>query len=323
MDFAKKKIRKVKKDSKLAALLFKTGVVIVAGLALYIFLITRPVEGRYNILLVGKDLLLVSLEKDQSQATVVLIPQNTMLSSSYGKGSVLAGSLYKLDNVSKQNGKLVTSTIREFLGTPVDGWVLIDKNSNISNKDSFLQVLNTNLSFKSNIIPQYKSSFSLISAPRFYYSLSSIRPDRIKFIDLNNSISLVSTTLADGSNTLGVDTVGLDSFLNEIFYQWSIRKEGFSIAVLNGSDVPGLATRASRIVSNSGGNVIQLMESPTKVVGCIIYTPSGFEKTYTLRKLKQVFECDVINEKIEGNRADIALVVGNAYSKQITDSNHN
>lgn len=317
MDFAKKKTKKVKKDSKIASFVYKIGVFIVVVLIAFSFLITRPIEGRYNLLVVSQDLLLISLEKNQSQATVLLIPRNTMLTSTYSKGSVLAGSLHKLDSVSNSHGQLAISTIREFLGIPVDDWILL-KDTDISNSDSFFQALNTNLNFKSNIIPRYKSSLSLISAPQFFYNLSSVRPDRIKFIDLKNNNSLTSTTFADGSTALTIDSIGLDSYLNGIFNEWSIRKEGLTISVLNGADVPGLATRASRIVSNSGGNIIQLLESPIKVVDCIIHVSPKFENTYTVRKLKKFFKCDITNEMLEESRADMALIVGNAYSKQVT-----
>lgn len=318
MDFARKKKKTVKKNSRLTALIFKIGLFFLILSSTFIYLVTKPSQGRFNILLIGENVLLVSLEKNQNTATVVSIPQNTMLSGTFAKGSVLAGSLYKLDSVSKQKGHLVDTTIREFLGVPIDGFVLIDKNLTIDNKDKFLETVNGSLGIQSNIFPTKKTNLTLIGASRFYYNLGKIRPDKINFINLIGS-ALTTQTFPDGSQSLQADEVSLDSYLNARFNEWDILKEGLSIAVFNGTNEPGLASRASRIIHNIGGNVIQVSESPERVVNCIIYVPLEHQNAYTVKRIKNIFDCSVTTKTIEGNRGDVAVVVGSSYNQQVKE----
>lgn len=320
MDFAKKKKKPEKKQSEVTALIIKLGIIVLVLVGIFIFLITKTTPGRTNIVVLSKNPLLISLDNNQKDATVISIPESTMLNGSYGKGLVLAGSLYKLDSLSNKRGKIIDTTIREFLGIPVDGWILANNQITVDDKDQFLNLLNTEFNFIPNIFPTQKTSLSFIKKPRFYYNLSKVRPDRITFINLGQSNALSMVTLPDGSTNLEPDLVKVDSFLNQDFEELTILKEGLSIAVLNGSEVPGLATRASRIISNDGGKVIQVAESSLKVVDCVIYVSQKYEKYYTVQRIKETFHCDVSFEQIEESRADIAVVIGNDYHLQIIGS---
>ncbi len=320
MDFAKKKKKPEKKQSEITALIIKLGVIVLVLVGIFIFLITKTTPGRTNIVVLSKNPLLISLDNNQKTATVISIPGSTMLNGSYGKGLVLAGSLYKLDSLSNKRGKIIDTTIREFLGIPVDGWILANNQITVDDKDQFINLLNTEFNFIQSIFPTQKTSLSFIKKPRFYYNLSKMRPDRITFINLSQSNALSMVTLPDGSTNLEPDLVKVDSFLNQDFEELTILKEGLSIAVLNGSEVPGLATKASRIISNDGGKVIQVAESSLKVVDCVIYVSQKYKKYYTVQRIKETFHCDVAFEQIEESRADIAVVIGNDYHQQIIGS---
>lgn len=320
MDFAKKKKKSAKKESRITALVIKLGVICVVCITLVIYIITRSAPGRTNIVVISKNPFLISLNNDEKSATIVSIPQNTMVTSTYGKGNVLAGSLYKLDSLSNKRGQIIDTTVREFLGLPVDGWIYIGDDFEVADGNDFLNVMQSSLGLTNGLIPGQKTNLSFLEKPRFYYALNQVRPDRISVIDLQKSGTLHEAVLPDGSSNLEPDLVQIDSFLNSDFDELEMLKEGLSIAVLNGSEAPGLATRASRIISNAGGNVIQVGESPLRVVDCILYASEKEKNLYTVKRIKNMFDCDISTDTIEESRADIAIVVGDDYYQQVTGS---
>lgn len=281
------------------------------GLAFY-FLI--PQKGRTTIAFISNSVTLLSLDHEKNTLTIVPVPSNTYLNVAQGKGNLTISSVYKFDLISKQNGILLTQTLREFFGIPVDGWVNIP-GFNIASAEDFLKFKDKKLAFFSPL--PSSTNFSFLDLKRFDFNMGKIRPDKIIFLDLFNKGAFREETLADGSVILTVDSLNLEHLINDNFYEWKILEENLAIAVLNSSQKAGLAARAGRIIMGSGGKVVKTGESDRKVVNCVINTLPKDKYSYTISRFKKIFHCDVEEEMPEEARADIVITLGSAYEKEI------
>lgn len=314
MDFVKSKPKKKStKRSFLPALIFKWVVVFVVlvGFTVYYFL-TSPLKGRTTVALVGSSITLVSVESETKTATVIAIPDEAYFKSTYGKGFVLSSSLLKLDQISKKRGKLLTSTLREFLGVPVDSWLYVGV-SNPTSKEDFFDLLERELSL--DFIRKNLTSFY---THRFLFQLKNIRADKVNFVNLNENNIFHKEILADGSEILSADSISIDTYLKELFYERDILREANTISILNGGVISGLAGTASRIITNSGGHVIMIGENPTKTDRCIIQTGKNNKNSYTVKRYAKIFNCIItVKEELNDNRFDITLTVGLDYKDEL------
>lgn len=305
MDFVKSKPgKKSTKKSSSSALLLKWVIIFIGltGLLLfYFFSFSR--QGRVNIALVGDSVSLISLDNESKTAVVVNMPENAYYQSTYGKGYVLNSSLLKLDIVSKKRGKLLISTLREFIGVPVDGWIKIE-GKNPETKEDFLRIKN-------------KTSFSFYSL-KFFYQLGKIRPDKIDFINLEDANIFHNEQLPDNSEVLSTDTITMDGYLAEKFYELAILREGYTISVLNGSETSGLATRVARIIGNSGGHVIMVSESSVKTDRCTVSTTKEKKNSYTVKRYAKIFNCSILTDQTStDSRSDLTITLGLDYKNEL------
>lgn len=324
MDFAKKKPRnsKVNNTNRLTKIIARALGLVFAMIVLIAVYFNASGFGRINILLVNDSLTLVSLEKEKKTLTVVSLPKELYLDVARGKGQITSASLFKFDSMQKKKGSLLKSTIRELFGIPIDGWIKIPPNYKIESVNDFTNIRKRELDpFNLQEIPQeltgFKTNLFFLALKRFYFQLSTVREDKIEFIDLNSSRIFEKDTLPDGSVVLKTDLPSLDSLLKEKFYEWEIVKEGLSISVLNAANSSGLATKAARIVANSGGTVVMVGESQDRAVDCLLNVHKENQKSYTVKRLRETFSCDITSEKIEGSRADVTLTIGSGYEKEI------
>ncbi len=322
MDFAK--IKRKRKNIFLGKLSFWLsvfiGLLIFVGLIIFYF-INQKDKGRFNLVIVNNPLVLISLEREREEAIIVTIPGDVYIESSRGKGKVKADSLFKLDSVSGIKGKLFRESLREFLGMPIDGFLKTDTNFNFDNIDDFIKFKNeiSILSLENPFRFLYssaKTNLFFLSLEKFLFQLNKVRTDKITFIDLYKENLFTKEELADGSQVLNIDKSILDGTIKNSFYEWVILKEDLSISVLNGSNGSGLATSAYRIITNSGGKVIVVSESPVKTDKCVIEVNNNNKNTYTVKRYKDIFNCN-INTIEQNGRTDITITVGSEYKEQV------
>ena len=313
MDFIKAKQKKNKNEKaplKLIGVIIFVVLIILTGFLVFFFNFLR--KGRTTLVLVGSSATVVSLDNEKDSLTIVPLPQNIYLELAGGKGNLTVQSLFKFDLLSKQKGLLFIRTLREFLGIPIDGWINIGENFEISNQEQFLNIQKKQLSLFNlkNLLPISKKQY-------FFYKIGNIRKDKITVIDLTESNIFQKETLPDGSQVLKTDADKLDSLLQEQFFEKKILEENLSMAVLNSGRTQGLASRAARIIGNSGGKVVIVGDSPTKMVDCTINVAKKNKKTYTVSRYKKIFSCEINNNPSEENRVDITITLGTAYEKEI------
>lgn len=321
MDFVK--VKRKKKNIFLGTLSFWLtviiGLLIFIGLIIYYF-INQEDKGRFNLVIVNEPLILISLEREKEEATIITIPKDAYIESSRERGKVKADSLFKLDSVSGFRGELLKESLREFLGVPIDGFLKIGTNYNINNVDDFIKFKKElSLSNLGNpfrfLLSGAKTNLFFLRLEKLLFQLNKVRADKFTFIDLYNDNLFSREELADGSQVLNIDKSLLDGTIKNDFFEWVILKEDLSISVLNGSDGSGLATNASRIITNSGGKVVVVSESPVKTDKCLIEVNKNNKNAYTVKRYKNVFDCNISYLEQDG-RTDITLTVGSEYKEQ-------
>lgn len=309
---------KIKKKTKLAlsslALLFI--LIVLSQVVQIVKFINRPLSedlpkhyfwnGEFNLNMVFMDegIRLVSYSPKERKVTKIKIPDETLIDvgGEFGKWQVRA--IYGLGG-----GPLLKQSISNFFGVPVDAYFSSDL-VNYFRKNIFSGILMSNV----------RGDFTPLELLRLKISLLSVRFDKIRELNLEDLQVLEKTKLADGGEVFVADPGVLDSLLSD-FSDPEIFEEHLSVAVFNATDVPLLAQRAARIITNLGGSVIAQDNAPYTV-----------EKSYVLgqdsktrKRLTQIFDlgcsaepkCDKIPQEDLGlvaARARIIVVLGQDFN---------
>ncbi len=323
MDFARKRSfyrEWSHKGSAVSFVLILTGIVLLVVLVYFLLI---SFSGRTNILLVGPTITLVSFDHDQRTVSAVLLPENLYIHTTGGRGQVTVGSLFKLDEVSRRNGSLMTSTIRELLGVPIDGWIWVTPSLAMETAGDIELIVKREfnpVNFESILteIKEKKSSFDPVFLRRLYFEISSIGTKTFVFRNISDSAALSDQQLPDESTVLVSDEFALDNYLSEMFFEIDVLKESLSISILNGAETFGLAHRVARLVKNIGGNVVVVDNSDYKDNDCILRVKPESSKTYTVVRLKKIYNCRVAEDSsIVNERADIVIILGRNYEREI------
>lgn len=258
-------------------------------------------DGNNNINLVVKDesIGILSLNPKDKTAFIINFPDNTLIDTAFGFGKWQIRSIYNLGQSEGNRGyELLEKSLGNLLGVPIDG--MIEYKGDLTELD----------------IRNIKTDLTLLELIRLKISLSQIRFDKIKNIDLLKMEILDKTRMNDGTEIYSSDPDKLDQIL--VFIDPLIQKEHLSIAVFNATDYPQLAQKAARMITNLGGNVIiisnaQNTYAKTKVTG---------QKGSTLTRLSQVFDlgcskdptcANISVPEMENSRAQINIVLGEDF----------
>lgn len=248
----------------------------------------------------------VILDKESKKALIYTIPLNYIVdvpgrysTEEFSKTFALGG----LNAPDKLVGGLLLTnkTIFDLFGFKVDNYILVDR----SLKDDFDKFVHEGLLDFSNL-SDVKSSFRTnMSLPEFYNTylfLKSLPADR--------SIRETLTFSYMQNPAL------LDDVIQDLTISSPISLEKKNIAVLNGTDISGIAQLGSRIVRNMGGRVVAVGNSVSKYGGSLLVVDN--KNSETVRFLSHVFGVTKVLGKEEAfdveeneiDRADITLILG-------------
>lgn len=235
-----------------------------------------------NLVVNADEVYVLSFNPVKKEAVIFKIPENVYVNVPFGFGSWSMGSVYKLGQSENPplGSKLLKEGVSLALGLPVSGYlitaqkvpeggfakVIDDWRSNPFAAFSFLRHNKTDLSFR--------EFWQLV------WGLKGVRFDKFQKVDLENS-SLSSWSLrADGSRVLSLNQAKLDQFIQKQIEESKIKDEGFSIGIYNATEYPALAEKAGRIISNMGGRVTFIANSPKVLERSIVLGPSSSTATY-------------------------------------------
>ena len=165
-----------------------------------------------------------------------------------------------------------------------------------------------------------KTDFSGGEIRRFYSIIKGVDSANIKSVglnDVNGKNLLVSYTSSSGQSALtpalGVDEYGdIRAFLKQQTSNDPIVRESAKIAVVNGTDSTGLATKEANILKSKNLNIIKVGDAKTNTAVTTIIDASAGKKPGTKALLMKLYGTNVttINPYSAVYTSDFVIVVG-------------
>lgn len=224
----------------------------------------------------------------------------------HGYGSYLLGKTYSVGELDKRGGEVLRGTVREFIGAPIEAYVVSTEAVDLENKNVFLSP---------GFLLGGTTNLSPLDRVRFAWGVSQVRADRRR----SYNVSEVSQKLVlpDGSEAQSIEKDSLDVFLGSAFVEPTIQDEHLRLEVINTTPFAGLGTRASRILTALGGSVIMVNSQEEPVDRCVVWYDPSVKESMTLKRVVAIFNCE---EKVREtpDRAEISVVLGESYVRELS-----
>lgn len=265
---------------------------------------------RINILVKQADnLSIMTLEPKEPLLNVLTIPPNLYLEVPFGYGNYQVQALGKLEAMEKKPG-LVLKTIQDNLAIYLEGQIAIEEADLSSKKELESKLL-------SLVMGKGKTNFSSWDILRLWWKVRSLKENDFKYLELKNMALAATQKLPDKSAILLLDKATFDMKIQKIFIDPVVRLENLTIEILNGTDHPGLAERAARILGNSSISVVSTGNSDAKTTKSYVETENKLKDSRTVNLIKNILNCTV-SENTTQRRADVTLVIGEDYYQFLT-----
>ncbi|HCB22715.1 hypothetical protein A3B42_03900 [Candidatus Daviesbacteria bacterium RIFCSPLOWO2_01_FULL_38_10] len=269
-------------------------------------------DGSYNINVVfkGVSVSLVGFNPVSKKITIIKIPNQTYLDVQGGFGKWQIRSVYDLGQSGAGGAEMLERTITSFFGVPVQGFIQLKGDFAEKEAEDFIYWIRQNPANIFLALNNTKSDLSPLELINLNLSLFQVRFDKVNSIN-PETLALDKSSLPDQTEVLIGDPVRIDS-ISQALVDDNVLKEHKTVAVFNATDRPLIAQKAARIITNLGGNVIQisntsLRQDKTRIWG---------EQSQTLKRLTQIFSCcDKIEPQLEGisSRAQINVILGEDF----------
>jgi len=308
---------KKKKKRKWLALIF---LLILLGLLIFgFFKIFRSVgrslwdgKSQFNLVINSQPVMVASFDYQEKNINLLLIPDGTLVEAIHGYGPYRIESLYKLGEMKGQGGNLLAGSLQEYFGLNLDGYL-----TGTQYQPEKMKIKNFLLNqFFEALRGREKTNLSRWDLLRIWWQVRKIREDKITVVDLAQTSASQEVELSDGSLARKIEPERLTRIINQFFIDEGFKKEDLTIAVLNKTEHFGLANNASEIINNIGGRVVQIgsLHDQVEASGdCEIKSEKKYRNSYTIEKLKQIFDCHWSEGEENEQRAKILLLVGEDY----------
>lgn len=279
-------------------------------------------RNKVNLVFQSESIFIASFDPLTKSLSFLVIPDETFIEAVHGYGPYRAESLKKLGEIEGYGGKLLAESLQEYLGIPIDGYLLVDglalKNDSVESKNL---VARSMVSLLKNGGETNLADWDLV---RLWWKIKKLRGGQTVTFNLAEMSAFSEVILPDGSRAAEVDPERLEKVVSRLFVDERIRNENLAIAVLNGTTYAGLAGRAAKLVSHMGGRVVAVGEIEETTVRealkekkCQIQSPAKYKKTYTVKKLGEIFGCRWIGEKLYQQRAEVVLIIAEGYWQKL------
>lgn len=198
----------------------------------------------------------------------------------------------------------VNETLKRVFAYNVDRYILVEESHSTPVSDAFVFGKSgglLNYDTLSDLIFSVETDSSLSELYGLYSFVNSLPSDR--FIHHENS----SEFFMDSGYT--------DAILRDMTFDSVVAEEKSSVAVLNGTDIPGMASFASRVIQNSSAHVISVENARSTYQESVIITKSN--DLASLKEIQRFFRVDNVvssgsldNNEPVADRADITLIIG-------------
>lgn len=123
--------------------------------------------------------------------------------------------------------------------------------------------------------------------------------------------SIAKDTIVSESIHIPFDQSSAASLLQELFVDNTIDQENKTVAIINGTGVPGLGSRLEQALTPIGVHVISVTNSNIASTSKITYYG---EKSYTLKHISQLLQMPVVTTSMQGI-SDIIILLGRDRSQ--------
>lgn len=274
---------------------------------------------RQTIVIATDPITVASWNPDTKVFTTITFPQDVVTEGTHGYGSYSFAAFWRLGQIDKKNGTVLSESMSEALGLPVEwyigpatGAIPTVKNGLDAAKRTFS--LGNLLSFLGG---HFRTNIPLRSFLSLSWVLTATKPDRVDTFDFTGNPTLVAqdVTLPDGSHQMVLDTNRLDAQMKNIFEDDRIRQESISVAVYNTTDLSSLGTRVARLLGHVGVNVIFVGNDSPKVDACSVRGSEAATRSWSARVIVAILGC-AVSSTTEPGRADLILHIGGSYAKR-------
>jgi len=244
---------------------------------------------RVNFILLGdKSASVFSFEGSESK--LMEFPFQEKIDLPRGFGQYELGKIYQLGELEKRGGQLFLETFQKSLNLPVLGYFYQDEfgTENYRLPRGFQKIINQSMKKK------VKTNFKLSDLFILYFRTRKISPLSFKKEDYQNGI-------------------------NDFFKDEKIREEALAVEILNGTSHQGLAQKGAELWENLGGRVIRVADYSEKLPKSLLITKGESNKSYSYKIMKYFFNSDDRDLKGEEDRADMTLILGEDYWKNMVE----
>lgn len=218
--------------------------------------------------------------------------------------SKVLGLGMSVNNNDQEKGiDMLNDTMSSYIGYNIDKYVIVDKEASHYYDDVFFARNPLALLDLSSMKDLSSSFFTNMNFHEFYYTynfVSSLSKDKIETRTLDNS-------------SVGEVT---DGHIRGLTFDSQVAYEKKSIAILNGTSLPGVANFGARAVENAGGRIVGIDNASKKYEKSVLIVDDMTSHTATV--LKNFFgNVDVLEKSSidpiydsEFIRADVVLIIG-------------
>lgn len=276
-----------------------------------------------------KEARLVMINNQDLQVKEIVIPQDTLVHLPYGLNEFKLKSLYKITQLEKPEStfNLVNQTLIEYFGISTQKMIIV-KNDLPEGKtfDKWIQDPFTmfKIAFDENWVKQnLETNESRLNILQIAHQIQII-PDQNKNelkVEQQGIVELQKSV--DNSSVYITDQNKLDTYIKKTYQTDAILNEKADIAIQNGTESQGLASKVSRIISNSGGVVIELKNADKNQDTTNIQI---HDKKWLNSQTLQQIQSTIPGAKVEINseintKSDITIILGRDYAQIITGNN--
>jgi len=241
------------------------------------------------VLVTEKQLLVFSFQ--DNEGLILNLPKDEKVPLTRDFGEYEWGKIYRLSKLEGMDGLLLEEAVQKNLRVPVFGYFYDPSEFDYSKLKG-------------------KSFFGLILWRALKGEVET---------DLNNFdlaiLYLKSKKLSDTE----IRMKDFGGRLESSFKDTDLRKESYALEILNSTEHLGLAQEVAELLENAGGRVIRLADTDQVEENCLLLPKDKVEESYTLFWLGVVFDCRVEKAEKTETRAEITLIIGEKYWKNLNE----
>lgn len=275
---------------------------------------------RTSMVVAGNPVHVVSFDSQRNHAVIIDIPEDTVISATRGYGAYRVGALIGLDRIDKHHGTLLTESVADAVGVPLEAYVnATDFGIGPGTIDTLRSL------FSWSRLPQVlfgsvEHSLPLSTWVSLVISVQSLKPNQVQSVDIRQAI--IDRSEADGSITHMLDQSRLDYLLDNVMVDTGIREESRTVAVINTTAASGIGQKAARELTRIGIQVVSVGNEENPLADCTVAGASGVLSSKTARFILSYFHCkSVVNDKEADQQvADLILRLGTTYAARFEAS---